>query len=35
MCPKSFIREFLGGYFGGDGHSPFIKYNNFETVKLS
>lgn len=21
-CPKSVIREFLGGLFGGDGHSP-------------
>ena len=21
-CPKSIIREFLGGLFGGDGHSP-------------
>ena len=34
-CPKSFIREFLGGYFGGDGHSPYIQYNTFITVKLS
>ena len=21
-CPKSFVREFLGGLFGGDGHVP-------------
>ena len=21
-CPKSFVREFLGGLFGGDGHTP-------------
>jgi len=34
-CPKTFIREFLGGYFGGDGHSPYIQYNTFITVKLS
>jgi hypothetical protein len=34
-CPKSFIREFLGGYFGGDGHSPYIRNNEFVTVKLS
>lgn len=23
-CPKSVIREFLGGLFGGDGHSPLL-----------
>ena len=28
-CPKSIIREFLGGYFGGDGHSPYIQHNEF------
>ena len=22
LCPKSIIREFLGGLFGGDGHCP-------------
>ena len=33
--PKSFIREFLGGYFGGDGHSPYLMKNDFQTVHLS
>ena len=22
-CPKSFVREFLGGLYGGDGHAPY------------
>jgi intein/homing endonuclease len=34
-CPKSIIREFLGGYFGGDGHSPYLNGNVFSTVHLS
>jgi intein/homing endonuclease len=34
-CPKAFIREFLGGYFGGDGHSPYLMKNIFSSVKLS
>ncbi len=25
-CPKSFIREFLAGYAGGDGISPYLKW---------
>lgn len=33
--PKSFIREFLGGYFGGDGHAPYLMENDFQTVHLS
>jgi len=33
--PKSFAREFLGGYFGGDGHSPYLMKNDFQTVHLS
>jgi DNA-directed RNA polymerase II subunit RPB2 len=33
--PKSFTREFLGGYFGGDGHSPYLMKNKFQTVHLS
>jgi len=36
--PKSFIREFLGGLFGGDGWCPHFKSSNknsFTTVKLS
>ena len=27
-CPKSVIREFLGGLFGGDGWCPYLKTNN-------
>lgn len=26
-CPKSIIREFLGGAFGGDGWAPYLKTN--------
>lgn len=26
-CPKSIIREFLGGVFGGDGWSPYLTTN--------
>ena len=26
-CPKSLIREFLGGHFGGDGVAPFLIYD--------
>jgi intein/homing endonuclease len=33
--PKSFVREFLGGYFGGDGHAPYSIKNDFSKVKLS
>lgn len=34
-CPKSFLREFLGGYFGGNGHSPYLINNVFSYVRLS
>ena len=34
-CPKAFIREFLGGFFGGDGHSPYLNVNQFQTVHIS
>lgn len=40
-CPKPIIREFLGGAFGGDGHSPCIslkkerEYNSKEQQKLN
>lgn len=27
-CPKSIIREFIGGLFGGDGWSPYLQTNN-------
>jgi intein/homing endonuclease len=33
--PKAFIREFLGGYFGGNAQSPHLIKNNFKTVYLS
>lgn len=33
--PKAFIREFLGGYFGGDGHSPYLMKNEFSNIRLS
>lgn len=29
-CPNKFIREFLAGYCGGDGLSPFLKWTNNE-----
>ena len=28
ICPKSVIREFLGGLFGADGHSPRLNIRN-------
>jgi len=34
-CPRSIVREFLGGLFGGDGHSPYIKQNIFNPVGFS
>lgn len=37
-APKSFIREFLGGLFGGDGWAPHFsssKKNTFTNVKFS
>ncbi|RYX84508.1 hypothetical protein EON73_03265, partial [bacterium] len=39
-CPKSVIREFLAGHFGGDGHAPFLStplsgYPTLKGVKLS
>jgi hypothetical protein len=34
-CPKVIIREFLGGFFGGDGHAPYLAKNIFSTVRLS
>lgn len=32
-CPKSVIREFLGGLFGGDGVTPYIARNLSRTGK--
>lgn len=34
-CPKSVLREFLGAYFGGDGHAPYINKGGFICVKVS
>lgn len=34
-CPKSIIREFLGGYFGGDGYMPYINKHCFTSVHIS
>ena len=31
--PKSFIREFLAGLFGGDGHSPYTRFNKASNLK--
>jgi intein/homing endonuclease len=34
-CPKSILREFLAGCFGGDGWSPYINRNTFSNVAFS
>jgi DNA-directed RNA polymerase II subunit RPB2 len=34
-CPKAIIREFLGGFFGGDAHVPYLVKNIFSTIRLS
>jgi DNA-directed RNA polymerase II subunit RPB2 len=34
-CPKVIIREFLGGFFGGDGHAPYLCDKLFSTIRLS
>lgn len=34
-CPKSILREFLGGLFGGDGHSPVVSNDTICSVKFS
>ena len=34
-CPKAFVREFLGAFFGGDGHTSYLLKDLFSTVKLS
>jgi hypothetical protein len=28
-------REFLGGFFGGNGHSPYLINNDFSKIKIS
>jgi intein/homing endonuclease len=34
-CSKTIIREFLGGFFGGDAHVPYLAKNIFSTIRLS
>ena len=33
-CPKSVIREFLGGLFGGDGTAPYMSKNKICTMSF-
>jgi len=33
-CPRSVIREFLGGLFGYNGYSPLINNDKFNTVNI-
>jgi DNA-directed RNA polymerase II subunit RPB2 len=33
--PKSIVREFLGGLFGGDGHAPYLSKTTIFGVKFS
>jgi intein/homing endonuclease len=33
--PLSFVREFLGGLFGGDGHAPYIKGEHVNEIRFS
>jgi intein/homing endonuclease len=35
LCPKSVIREFLAGCFGGDGWTTYISGNTFSNVGFS
>ena len=34
-CPKSLIREFLGGLFGGDGHTCLFGHTTFTPISFS
>jgi intein/homing endonuclease len=34
-CPKSFLREFIGGLFGGDGHSPSLLRGKLVPIHFS
>ena len=34
-CPKSIIREFLGGFYGGDGAAPLIQEENLSPIILT
>lgn len=33
-CPKSIVREFLGGLFGGDGVAPYISNNRMRCIRF-
>jgi intein/homing endonuclease len=34
-CPRPIIREFLGGLFGGDGHTCYYGHNTFTSICFS
>ncbi len=34
-CPKSIVREFLGGLFGGDGHTCILGHTTIRSVSFS
>ena len=34
-CPLPIVREFLGGMFGGDGHTCYIGKNTFTSISFS
>lgn len=34
-APKSFVREFLAGLFGGDGHAPYLKGDHAQEIRFS
>ena len=33
--PKSVVREFLAGLFGGDGHSPYLRDEHVQEIRFS
>ena len=34
-CPKSIVREFLAGLFGGDGHAPYLSGEHAMEIRFS
>jgi intein/homing endonuclease len=34
-CPKSVVREFLAGLFGGDGHAPYLNGEHAMEIRFS
>lgn len=34
LCPKSVVREFLGGLFGGDGTAPYMSRNRLKAMSF-